>query len=265
MLKDEQPIDFFKLFLVVREKGGYDKVSKNGLWDLVAKESGLGLSSSVSVKLVYATYLDALERWLDRVADYKKNLKSNSIDTGSSLSEYLMKLGEDFKSFLSYSNKMDEVYPHLEELDYEDDVNVCRKDVSMVAECKELEKCVNDEETIHIGPEKRYVDAVEVVNISDDSSLDDTDVMNCVLNLSDSGEQCNNEDMKSVLVGKSDGGNNSADSDKDGIVILDLEFVKEKEGSSSRHEKTEDSSCCKRKNESMWKMLSWIAGIAKNP
>lgn len=286
MLKDGQPIDLFRLFLVVREKGGYDKVSKNGLWDLVAKESGLGLSASVSVKLVYVKYLDALERWLDRVADDKKDPKINSIDTGSSLSGYLMKLGAEFEGFLSGSKKTDGMYPHLEELDFENEVNVCRNDVSMVVKSKGPEKCINDEETVHIGPVKRYVDAVEVVKFCDDgelksmvfdlegdknsfdfgdSSLDDVDVTKCVLNLSDSGERFNDEEVKSVVVGESDGGKNCADSDKDGIVMLDSEFVDEKEESSSCHEKKEERSSHKRKHGSKWKMLSWITGIAKNP
>ncbi|XP_031275789.1 AT-rich interactive domain-containing protein 1 isoform X1 [Pistacia vera] len=286
MLKDGQPIDLLKLFLVVREKGGYDKVSTYGLWDLVAKESGLGLSASVSIKLVYAKYLDALERWLDRVADDRRDSKSNSVDTGSSLSGYLMKLGAEFEGFLSGSKKTDEVYPHLKELDFENDVNVCRNDLSMVVESKGLEKCINDEGTMHIGPVKRYVDAVEVVKFCDDgelkstvfdlegdknsfdfgdSSLDDADITKCALNLSDSGEQCNDEEAKSVVVGESDGGKNCADSDKDGIVMLDSKFVEEKEESSSCHEKKEERSSRKRKHGSTWKMLSWITGIAMNP
>ncbi|XP_044491217.1 AT-rich interactive domain-containing protein 1 isoform X2 [Mangifera indica] len=282
MLKDGQTVDLFKLFLVVRDKGGVDKVSKNGLWDLVAKETGLGLSASVSVKLVYAKYLDALERWLDRVADDKKDSKGNSIDTGSSLSGYLMELGGELKRFLSDSKKTDEVFPRLEELDSEN-VDVCRNDDSMGVESKGLEKCVNDEQTKHISPVKRYVDTVEVVKFCDlkntnidlegdknsfdfgDSCLDDADTAKCVLDLSDSGERCNDEEVRSVIVGESDGGKNCADSDKDGIVMLDSKFVEEKEESSSRVEKKEERSSCKRKHGSTWKMLSWITGIAKNP
>ncbi|PON62908.1 ARID DNA-binding domain containing protein [Parasponia andersonii] len=60
-----KPVDLFKLFWVVREKGGYDSVSKKRLWALVAKESGLGVGASTAgVKLVYLKYLSELEQWL---------------------------------------------------------------------------------------------------------------------------------------------------------------------------------------------------------
>jgi hypothetical protein len=46
MLGNEQPLDLYKLFMVVKDKGGYDVVcSKNRLWDLVREEYGLNLLS----------------------------------------------------------------------------------------------------------------------------------------------------------------------------------------------------------------------------
>lgn len=59
-----EPVDLFKLFWVVREKGGYDYVSKKRLWSLVAKESGLSVGATAAVKLVYLKYLRELEQWL---------------------------------------------------------------------------------------------------------------------------------------------------------------------------------------------------------
>ncbi|CAK9134394.1 unnamed protein product [Ilex paraguariensis] len=65
-----QSMDLFKLYLVVREKGGYENVSKNGLWDSVAKECGFeGIGSAV--KLIYIKYLDTLDRWLQRIVKEK--------------------------------------------------------------------------------------------------------------------------------------------------------------------------------------------------
>lgn len=64
MVGDGKSIDLFKLFWVVREKGGYDFVSKCAQWGLVAEEIGLGSSFASSVKLCYFKYLDALDRWI---------------------------------------------------------------------------------------------------------------------------------------------------------------------------------------------------------
>ncbi|XVE57918.1 hypothetical protein DITRI_Ditri04bG0128200 [Diplodiscus trichospermus] len=61
---DGQSPDLLKLFLVVREIGGYEFVSKKGLWAFVVKELELDLDVSASVKLVYAKYLHELENWL---------------------------------------------------------------------------------------------------------------------------------------------------------------------------------------------------------
>ncbi|KAG4135130.1 hypothetical protein ERO13_D08G197620v2 [Gossypium hirsutum] len=63
---DMQSPDLLKLFLVVREIGGYEFVSKKGLWAFVVKELGLDLEVSASVKLIYAKYLHELEKWLKK-------------------------------------------------------------------------------------------------------------------------------------------------------------------------------------------------------
>lgn len=64
MLGDGKCIDLFKLFSVVREKGGYHSVSKCAHWGLVAQEIGLDSGLASSVKLCYFKYLDALDRWI---------------------------------------------------------------------------------------------------------------------------------------------------------------------------------------------------------
>ncbi|KAK7340273.1 hypothetical protein VNO77_20975 [Canavalia gladiata] len=67
MLSNGQPVDLYKLFMVVKGKGGYDAVCKNSLWDLVGEEYGLGLKVGSSVELVYSKHLSALETWLKNV------------------------------------------------------------------------------------------------------------------------------------------------------------------------------------------------------
>ncbi|KAE8712882.1 putative RING/U-box superfamily protein [Hibiscus syriacus] len=51
---------------VAWKTGGFESVSKEGLWAFVVKELGLGFQVSASVKLVYAKYLYELEKWLRR-------------------------------------------------------------------------------------------------------------------------------------------------------------------------------------------------------
>lgn len=67
MLPCEKSVDLFYLFWVVREKGGYESVSKKKLWGFVAKKLGLGLGAGAmaAVKLVYFKYLSELEQWLN--------------------------------------------------------------------------------------------------------------------------------------------------------------------------------------------------------
>ncbi|PPD75710.1 hypothetical protein GOBAR_DD27367 [Gossypium barbadense] len=79
LLADGQPVDLFKLFLVVSENGGYNAVSKSGLWDLVAKESGFDLN------------------------------------VASSLNGHLMELGAELKGFLLESKKKVMEYSQVEE------------------------------------------------------------------------------------------------------------------------------------------------------
>lgn len=278
MLGDGQPVDLFNLFLVVREKGGYGNVTKNGLWGLVAKESGLDSSVSSSVKLVYVKYLDALERWLERVVvDDKKSITSES-DSGLSLSGRLMELGAELKFFLSDSKMRDGRYPHFENVNSVNDVNVCKNDV-IVLESSGSEKSVNDNESTHIGSTVRFseiakccddgevksavVDLEVDKNGSDtevDSRSDDVDVSKCVVNSLDLKGVCHDEELKNARVVETNGGKKPAEY----VMMVDLS-VQGKKGSLSHKEKKAESSSRKRKQDSTWKMFSWVTGIAKDP
>ncbi|XP_022980869.1 AT-rich interactive domain-containing protein 2-like isoform X2 [Cucurbita maxima] len=88
MTSDEQNFDLFKLFVAVRDKGGYNVVSRKDLWDLVAEESGLGSIISSTVKVLYVEYLNVLERFLERVVedrDSTNSCSSNGDSTGFGL------------------------------------------------------------------------------------------------------------------------------------------------------------------------------------
>ncbi|XP_019058516.1 PREDICTED: AT-rich interactive domain-containing protein 1 isoform X1 [Tarenaya hassleriana] len=95
MTGDGKTVDLFKLFLNVSDKGGFDAVSKNGLWGNVAQDSGLGLNDSASAKLMYVKYLDAFGRWLNRVVSVEPDY------SGLELSGISVKLETELKSFLS--------------------------------------------------------------------------------------------------------------------------------------------------------------------
>ncbi|OMO93187.1 hypothetical protein CCACVL1_06594 [Corchorus capsularis] len=97
MLGDGKPVDLLKLFLVVREKGGYDVVSISGLWHLVAKKFSLGSCLASSLKLVYVKYLVLLEKWLKGIVDNKQSKSELSYNN------HLMELGAELKGFLEDS------------------------------------------------------------------------------------------------------------------------------------------------------------------
>ncbi|MCD7449158.1 hypothetical protein HAX54_049521 [Datura stramonium] len=62
MLGDGKTVDLCKLYLVVREKGGYQRVCTSRSWGVIAKECGFDSTSGLALKLVYVKYLDALNR-----------------------------------------------------------------------------------------------------------------------------------------------------------------------------------------------------------
>ncbi|KAF8109704.1 hypothetical protein N665_0093s0057 [Sinapis alba] len=63
ILGEGKTVDLFKLFVLVREREGFDSVSRKGLWDSVAERLGLDSSVSPSLRLVYSKYLDRMEKW----------------------------------------------------------------------------------------------------------------------------------------------------------------------------------------------------------
>lgn len=65
-LCDGVDADLFTLFWVVRKIGDYESVSKNELWEFVAKECGLDIIHVGALKLIYFKYLKELDQWLTR-------------------------------------------------------------------------------------------------------------------------------------------------------------------------------------------------------
>uniref|UniRef100_F6HUL4 ARID domain-containing protein n=1 Tax=Vitis vinifera TaxID=29760 RepID=F6HUL4_VITVI len=99
MLGDGRSVDLFKLFWVVRGKGGYEWVSDKGLWGLVAEECGLDVGVKTCLKLIYFKYLDQLDQWLLGI------LRDGSLDKGEGecggkLDSVLEELGTEFRGLI---------------------------------------------------------------------------------------------------------------------------------------------------------------------
>ncbi|KEH42664.1 hypothetical protein MTR_1g073430 [Medicago truncatula] len=61
----------------VKEKGGYDAVSRKGLWNSVIVELGLDLRVLASVKLGFDKYLNDFEGWLRKSYEEKSSKNGN--------------------------------------------------------------------------------------------------------------------------------------------------------------------------------------------
>ncbi|WOG85820.1 hypothetical protein DCAR_0105013 [Daucus carota subsp. sativus] len=67
LLGDGQPVDLFRLFWVVKKKGGFNSVSESGLWGSVAEECFLSATLTASLKMLYLKYLKEFDGWLQQV------------------------------------------------------------------------------------------------------------------------------------------------------------------------------------------------------
>lgn len=86
-------MDLYKLYRLVSECGGYDSVTETKSWSLVAEGIGFDSGLGCPLKLVYAKYLNALERCLRRVSVQNPGvlLVSDSESEARSLFQEIMK------------------------------------------------------------------------------------------------------------------------------------------------------------------------------
>lgn len=258
MLRNGQCVDLFKIFSLVREKGGCNAVSENRLWDSVTEESGLGSSFTAAVKLVYIKYLDTLERWLDRIA--AKDPKSNLSSSGSDLDEYLMELQAGFKGFLSEiaDGKANDggLYPHLGlSCDLKpEDVDELKR---VVVESDGGRMCDAGGKSLNSDFGKKIVDVRKLcvgdLKCSDGETGKSKKCVHGdkVFPCSDIKKLCGIHEIKGVV--DLDGGKSCDDDSDEDLMILDPETV------------DKDNSGNKRKRESLWGMLDWVTMVAKDP
>lgn len=270
MLGSEQSLDLYKLFMVVKDKGGYDVVCKNELWDLVGEEYGLGVKVGSSVKLVYSKYLSGLEMPLKNVVDGefpKCDLVGDRVKFGERLTELQAELvlddygegdvGDEVKSVygcrkkLCDTNRVKVVNPELNAAELEkvyeyiDGRKPCStnkmKDTNLVSNMAKkvesdglvdvlMQDCKMNETSL-----RKLVNQNAAMEIMDDVS----DVANSMPGLSDGSKSCANDD---------------ANDSGDDVLMLDPSSVNRE--SFGRKRKRDDS---------MSEMQSWVTRTAKNP
>ncbi|KAK7399192.1 hypothetical protein VNO78_10370 [Psophocarpus tetragonolobus] len=99
VLVDGQRLDLYKLFSLVKERGGYAVVSKKGLWGSVARELGLKVEVCSLLKLVYDKYLSDFERWLKKTFK-EKNLKNGKHGCVRGFNWLPLDIGKEFRVLL---------------------------------------------------------------------------------------------------------------------------------------------------------------------
>ncbi|XP_027352066.1 AT-rich interactive domain-containing protein 1 [Abrus precatorius] len=277
MLNDGQPLDLYKLFMVVKEKGGYDAVCKNRLWDLVGEEYGLGVKVGSSVELVYSKHLSALETCLKNAAD-SKFPECGLVDDRVKFRKRLM---EAQAEFLVDDYGAEEVDDELERRGYDcpDGRKLCGtnrvKGVKPESNVAELERVYDYLD----GRKLCGANRVKDMNLESNGAkrvrtvgLVDFDKLDHGINEPILGNLCNDnaamEILEEVDRGKSftldasnaennmpglSDGDKRCDNDGDEVMRLDPSSV-DMEGFGR-----------KRKRESISEMLSWVTSIAKNP
>ncbi|KAK1376870.1 AT-rich interactive domain-containing protein 1-like [Heracleum sosnowskyi] len=262
MLGNGQAVDLYKLYVVVRDKGGYEFVSENGMWGCVAKECGLSLEFGSCLKLVYVKYLDSIGEWMERTVN-GKDLKDKLGDSEEVHSVNVMdseseKDGErvhlDLESKLGDSEAVQSVRVR----DFESDT---RGFIS-----GNLGKDEKDGEQLHLDLEetKSNITSGEMLckgsKVWRFADLDEAkrNVINMLFESSEEGEldesKCQNEVQSSVQLHENERIGN--DKKIDDAKTCDVNF---------NNNRTEDVNNRKRKREGIQGILNWVANVAKDP
>lgn len=104
LLGSGESVDLFKLFCLVRDRGGFSSVSREKLWGLVAEKFGFDYRISASLKLIYFKYLDELDRWLNRITR-DRILANGSYDCGGNLGLLSLELEKRFRDFSTHGKE----------------------------------------------------------------------------------------------------------------------------------------------------------------
>ena len=273
MLGDGRRVDLYKLFMVVRGKGGYDAVCDSKLWDLVAEESGLDLSVGSSVKLVYSKYLSALDTWLKKVgggADSKVPAECGLVDDRAKFGRRLMELHDEMVAGLleDYTNENNEAGGGGGSEEFKSELDDGREvsggngveGVSLEASGDEgvqngghrdmeMMKCTVNESILDESILGEFCGADDAMDVLDGKFCEGGDAMEVV---EEFGRGKVPAEVGNGMPGLLGGAKKFNDGDG-GVLVLDRSGG-DKEGSSR-----------KRKRDSMSDLLTWVTGVALNP
>ncbi|XP_057750182.1 AT-rich interactive domain-containing protein 2 [Arachis stenosperma] len=104
LLGDGQAVDLYKLFSLVKEIGGYDFVSRKGLWGYVSKELGLNHLVLASMKLIFVKYLNEFEEWL-RKTFKEKSFRNENLGCDWGFKSLPLELEKELRGLLSLNVK----------------------------------------------------------------------------------------------------------------------------------------------------------------
>ncbi|CAL0313357.1 unnamed protein product [Lupinus luteus] len=246
LLGDGQALDLYKLFSLVKERGGYAAVSRKGSWGFVTKGLGLDLEVLASVKLAYDKYLNDFEAWLKKTFE-EKIIRNRNHGYGWSFKPFPLEMEKELSVLLCLDLKEKDDELDIKEKDDEldikekdDELDTKEKDDELDIKEKDDELDIKEDNTkLELKSKKirRFIDLL--VNHKNETKLLDTNNQNNIC-----------EDVQNVHV---DGDEKLCSGDKYDLAILDKEDV-EKEYNNR-----------KRKRESLTGMLNWMKHIAKHP
>ncbi|GAB4834435.1 hypothetical protein Ancab_032691 [Ancistrocladus abbreviatus] len=166
LLGDGRAMDLFKLFCLVRERGGFDSVSKEKLWGVIAEKFGLDFRVSGSLKLIYFKYLDELDQWLNRISRDRTlrngTLRNGSYDCGGNLGLLSLELEKRFRDLSEDGKEQEKKDGKIKPVDFDEigeHIDVAHKDsVKFHRKGKQTKMSENITKTIIDDDEKICLD-----------------------------------------------------------------------------------------------------------
>ncbi|KAL0547822.1 hypothetical protein IC582_012251 [Cucumis melo] len=245
MVSNEKTFDLLKLFLAVRNKGGYDVVSRKNLWDLVGEEFGLGSIISSTLKVLYVKYLNVLERLLERAVEDRDSTNScSSTGFGSNGSspdiQYLKKNHDLHESEFSDCDDTNVIL----KIDRDKNITGCEE---TLCQLNKSEWDIHDTNNLYKGEDSSLALASNVAE-----NFDVTEKSRCLNVQKDENAFMDGVGSNVKLSYDSRTYDGHDPDDKEGAIIDSISI----EELNFSHEK---------KCESMLGMVNWIKEIAKNP
>ncbi|XP_027342630.1 AT-rich interactive domain-containing protein 2 [Abrus precatorius] len=154
-LGNGQLVDLYKLFSLVKERGGYAVVSEKGLWGNVTKQLGLDLELLALVKLVYDKYLNDFERQFRNTFE-EKNIKNGNHGCDWDFESLPLDLEKEFRGLLR---------PNLKD---KDDDELVMLESEKIRKYIDLVSCNNDTNILDTKNQNNKCKDVQQVDGDDD-------------------------------------------------------------------------------------------------